>query len=85
MLQCAVCGQDVSRSIDTPVGKTVAGTPELDPSRGTKRYWEGVWRYFDSLECRSHFDSASSNYTDACLSDVKSAQIGSNPPLNSHA
>ena len=62
MPQCAVCGSDISESIDRPVGKTVAGTPELDPSRGTKRYWDGVWRYFDSLACRSRFDSSPSDY-----------------------
>ena len=31
MPQCRVCGKDVSETLDTPVGKTVAGTPELDP------------------------------------------------------
>ncbi len=63
MPQCRVCGRDVSETLDTPVGKTVAGTPELDPARGTKRYWEGVWHYFDSLSCRSRFDSAPADYT----------------------
>ena len=63
MPQCRICGKDVSETLDTPVGKTVAGTPELDPTRGTKRYWDGVWYYFDSLACRSRFDSAPANYT----------------------
>ena len=65
MPQCKVCGKDVSATLDTPVGTTVAGTPELDPTRGTKRYREGAWHYFDSLSCRSRFDSAPANYTDA--------------------
>ena len=65
MPQCKVCGKDVSETLDTPVGTTVAGTPELDPTRGTKRYWEGTWYYFDSLSCRSRFDSAPANYMDA--------------------
>ena len=64
MPQCKVCGKDVSETLDTPVGKTVAGTPELDPTRGAKRYWDGVWYYFDNLYCRSRFDSAPVNYTD---------------------
>ena len=63
MPQCNVCGKDVSETLDTPVGKTVAGTPELDPTRGTKRYWDGVWYYFDTLSCRSRFDSSPANYT----------------------
>ena len=40
----------------------MAGSPELDPSRGTKRYWEGVWHYFCDLVCRSKFDSRPSEY-----------------------
>ena len=63
MPQCAVCTMDISEEIDTPVGKTVVGTPELDPTRGTKRYWDGVWYYFCSLVCRSRFDSVPSDYT----------------------
>ncbi len=62
MPQCAVCARDVSEDIDQPVGVTVAGSPELDPSRGTKRYWEGVWRYFCGLVCRSKFDSTPYEY-----------------------
>ena len=57
MPQCAVCSKHVSEDIDVPVGVTMAGSPELDPSRGTKRYWEGIWRYFCGLACRSLFDS----------------------------
>ena len=64
MPQCPVCAKDVSETVDTPVGKTVAGTPELDPTSGTKRYWEGVWYYFHTLACRSRFDSAPGDYTD---------------------
>ena len=63
MPQCAVCSTDISEEIDTPVGKTVVGTPEIDPSRGTKRYWDGVWYYFCGLVCRSLFDSAPGDYT----------------------
>ena len=49
MPQCAVCSTDMSEEIDTPVGRTVVGTPEIDPTRGTKRYWDGVWYYFCGL------------------------------------
>ena len=62
MPQCAVCSTDMSEEIDTPVGKTVIGTPEIDPARGTKRYWDGVWYYFCGLVCRSRFDSVPSDY-----------------------
>ncbi len=62
MASCAVCAKHVTDELDTPVGETMAGSPELDPTRGTKRYWEGVWRYFCSLVCRSRFDSRPSDY-----------------------
>ena len=57
MPRCAVCSKHVSEDIDVPVGVTMAGSPELAPSRGTKRYWEGIWHYFCGLACRSLFDS----------------------------
>lgn len=62
MPQCAVCNRHVSEELDIPVGMTVAGSPELDPTRGTKRYWEGVWYYFCGLVCRSKFDSTPSEF-----------------------
>ena len=62
MASCAVCAKHVTDELDTPVGETMAGSPELDPTRGTKRYWEGVWRYFCGLVCRSRFDSRPSEY-----------------------
>ncbi len=62
MLECAVCGKRISEQIDVPVGVTVAGSPELDPTRGTKRYWDGVWHYFCGLACRSRFDSTPDVY-----------------------
>ncbi len=62
MASCAVCAKHVTDELDTPVGETMAGSPELDPTRGTKRYWEGVWHYFCGLVCRSRFDSRPSEY-----------------------
>ena len=62
MASCAVCAMHVTDELDTPVGETMAGSPELDPTRGTKRYWEGVWYYFCGLVCRSRFDSRPSDY-----------------------
>ena len=62
MPQCAVCPKHVPEDIDVPVSTTMAGTPELDPARGTKRYWEGIWRYFCGLSCRSAFDSRPADY-----------------------
>ncbi len=59
---CAVCRRDVSEDLDRPVGMTVAGSPELDPTKGTKRYWEEVWYYFCGLVCRSKFDSVPEEY-----------------------
>ena len=36
MPQCAVCNMDISEEIDTPVGKTVIGTPEIRPDQGNQ-------------------------------------------------
>lgn len=52
-----VCGKqvDTSTGVDAQVGTVRAGAVQTDPSRGTKRFYEGAWYYFCSLKCRQQF------------------------------
>jgi YHS domain-containing protein len=53
-----VCGNDVDTdAINSHVDTTTSGAPESDPSKGTKRFHDGEWYYFDSLACRMQFVS----------------------------
>lgn len=53
-----VCGSDVDTdAVNSAVGSTTSGAPESDPAKGTKRFHEGEWYYFDSLACRMKFVS----------------------------
>ncbi len=59
-----VCGREINTDeLETVVGAIDAGAPEIDPARGTKRFHEGKWYYFDSLECRMKFVSNPEEYT----------------------
>ena len=58
-----VCGREVDTdAINSHVDRTTSGAPESDPSKGTKRFHEGVWYYFDSLACRMRFVSNPDEY-----------------------
>lgn len=51
-----VCGKEVDPAeINAAVGTVMAGAPEADPTKGTKRFHEGKWYYFCSLACRQKF------------------------------
>ncbi len=53
-----VCGREINtEDLDTTVGAIPAGAPEVDPSKGTKRFHEGKWYYFHNLDCRMKFVS----------------------------
>ena len=62
MPACQVCGKIITDEMEREAGRTASGAIELDPSRGTKRFWGGQWYYFDSLACRSKFESAPNTY-----------------------
>ena len=62
MAACRVCGKTITDEFDREAGRTASGAVELDPTRGTKRFWGGQWYYFDSLACRSKFESAPNSY-----------------------
>jgi YHS domain-containing protein len=58
-----VCGKEVDTdAVNSHVDRTTSGAPESDPSKGTKRFHEGVWYYFDSLACRMRFVSNPDEY-----------------------
>jgi YHS domain-containing protein len=51
-----VCGREVDTAGQNAVaGHTRAGTPEVDPEYGTRRFHNGKWYVFCSLDCRSKF------------------------------
>lgn len=51
-----VCGKEVADSaVNESVGSVRGGANETDPSQGTKRFHEGRWYYFCSLQCRQQF------------------------------
>ena len=56
--RCQVCGAEISQSIENPAGQTSSGADEVDPIKGTKRFWSGRWYYFDTLTCRSRFEAS---------------------------
>lgn len=53
---CMVCGKSTSEESQREVtGQTAHGANEVDPSEGTRRFHDGKWYYFTSMECRSLF------------------------------
>ncbi|MBI2873118.1 MAG: hypothetical protein HYY00_08040 [Chloroflexi bacterium] len=56
MAKCPVCGLEVNeREVNQAVGSVAAGAPQTDPAKGTKRFHDGSWYYFDTLACRAKF------------------------------
>lgn len=51
-----VCGKEVDEAkLREQSGTTAFGAKEVDPTAGTRRFHNGKWYYFDSIECRSKF------------------------------
>lgn len=56
MAKCPVCGTDIDEAAArAETGQTAHGAMEVDPAQGTRRFHNGQWYYFDSLDCRSKF------------------------------
>ncbi len=56
MARCSVCGNDIDQAAArAETGQTAHGATEVDPTQGTRRFHDGQWYYFDSLDCRSKF------------------------------
>ena len=58
-----VCGAEVDTdAVNAHVSSSRSGAPETDPTKGTKRFHEGEWYYFDNLDCRMKFVSEPEKY-----------------------
>ncbi len=45
-----VCGRDIStEDLEQTVGSIAAGEPEVDPTKGTKRFHDDQWSTFTTL------------------------------------
>ena len=56
MATCPVCGKTVDEAAaKATTGQTKYGAQEVDPSKGTRQFYDGKWVYFDSIQCRSKF------------------------------
>ena len=56
MATCSVCGTEVDEAAArATTGQTTFGAAEVDPEKGTRRFHDGKWYYFDTLDCRSRF------------------------------
>ncbi len=58
-----VCGRDVDDvAINRPESQVFGGASETDPVHGTKRFHDGRWFYFCSLDCRQKFVTNPAEY-----------------------
>lgn len=56
MAKDPVCGKEVDEAAArAQTGLTQHGASEVDPTRGTRRFHNGVWYYFCCGECRQKF------------------------------
>ena len=64
MARDPVCGKEVDEeAVRATTGQTTrGGSPETDPTKGTRRFHNGMWYYFDSLDCRSKFIASPDTY-----------------------
>ncbi len=63
MATCLVCNANVDEdAARAESGQTVVGATEVDPTKGTRRFHEGTWYYFDTMGCRSQFMASPDTY-----------------------
>ena len=63
MMKCLVCGKAIDlEDAETKTGETAIGAKEVDPSKGTRQFHDGIWYYFDTLNCRSKFTVSPQRY-----------------------
>jgi len=63
MVKDPVCGRELNtEDLEQTVGSIAAGAPEVDPTKGTKRFHDGQWYYFHNLDCRMKFVSQPEAY-----------------------
>ena len=65
MAKCPVCQTDVDEdAARAQTGLTAHGASEVDPEKGTRRFYDGVWYYFCTLNCSSQFILNPSTYVE---------------------
>ncbi len=58
-----VCGKEIDEAAArAETGQTRYGATEVDPQAGTRRFHDGKWYYFCSLECRTKFMGSPETY-----------------------
>ncbi len=58
-----VCGKEIDEAAArAETGQTRHGAIEVDPQAGTRRFHDGKWYYFCSLECRTKFMGSPDTY-----------------------
>ena len=58
-----VSGDEVDTDeVDRAVSETASGASQSDPSKGTKYFHDGQWRYFSSLDSRVRFMAEPEKY-----------------------
>ncbi len=63
MAKDPVCGKEIDeQAVRAVTGQTIHGAQEVDPTQGTRRFHDGKWYYFCSLDCRSQFLANPSAY-----------------------
>ena len=63
MAQCPVCKLEIDETAArAETGRTAHGATEVDPEMGTRRFHDGRWYYFDTLECRTKFMATPDSY-----------------------
>ena len=66
MAKDPVCGREIDEAAAREgVGRTSQGTPVVDPEKGTRRFHEGKWYTFCSMDCRSKFMANPNQYMQA--------------------
>ena len=63
MAKCPVCENEIDEAAArAETGQTAFGATEVDPTKGTRRFHDGKWYYFDTLDCRSKFMASPDTY-----------------------
>jgi YHS domain-containing protein len=63
MIKDPVCGKELDEETVRSIrGQTEHGANEVDPAMGTRRFHDGKWYYFDSVDCRFRFMANPSAY-----------------------
>jgi len=63
MAQCPVCKVEIDETAArAETGRTAHGAAEVDPELGTRRFHDGKWYYFDTLDCRTKFMASPDTY-----------------------